>query len=703
MSMRDSTKDSRTNGEIPATAEEVNDDGDIAVAEALPDDEEDSGVLRLGGVEDTGETSRPGSAQFTKEEDSFRLSDRQEDKEMRRIGSLLSTRDEPKSVTRAEKRQTRSETTRPREEKIQFPVHKDEAPGIRNEVSVEKEPTQDSGPKIFSPPKEGGEQTIIQRFQVPIAIFVVLLLLGTVFVWVNSPPEDAIEVTVPEKMINDFGQYSVWGQIISSSPDNQVERVEFNILKSSVMTIRINDYETIKDGFGLQREAYETETVQTLDLEGEVEVSAIDGSTDVEGNWLIEENSYLVHDKVVRSHIESELDLRGKSGLGAIESTADADLFPSLANVDEDKTQLDDVYREKTIKKGDSGTLVKGGIHFNWTVAKQEKIGKYECLMIEYKIDEDELIKAIDESYDVDLANAGTVDAAYLKIWVANGVSLDVKRQVYIQVHDDSSEFKLDYTIQMERYNKGNKAINEEDVDAPAKHQLAVRESWNDFPAHGDAHNSSIPADFTLQTAYDEGENSNPDFADYIQDHPEEYVVYAKYNESNDIGGWNFTFSTDKTSRRGFVMNVTRHSGTYISNDYGERLLTSVDPTLAVSKTREQQQDEMISFASAEQIFKSNDRVYDTAFNSNQDRVNFQDYSLGVRTDLAYPGIDITSLNFDVENSPYAYFIQSENGAKEDSSGGDTIFNGESFVVGVDAYTGQFLYVADVEYELSLY
>jgi len=678
---------------------------EISEAEVFPD-EEITTVSQALDAEETGpDETGPTPAELTHEEDSATIFDREENNEMKRLGSLLKS--EEADDTRSLEELSLDITT-PEDE---TPV-RDTRAAVKEQPRVTERDEEPAGPGRNEGPRSapGSTETttefgdtvfgsFVMKYKIPLAIFLVIIIVAAGWPCLRPASED-IEVFVPEKKIGDFAEYKVWGTIVSSSPGNEtIKQVEFDILDTSTMAVTINGYTDILDGFGLTQNAYSIETIQDLDVEGFVETSLFEERAEVEGDIGIEETSYLVHKKAVRGHISSELDVSGKSGIGTLEATGDVDMFPSLTS-DEEKAQLDDVYRETTIKKGDKGSFKKGEVTFTWSVVKQEKKFKYECLVVEYQLDKDELRETLSETFSVDLSDAGTVDDAYMRIWVADGVSLDVRQTVFITAHDENSELKFDYSIEMTRYSQGREEIRVENLGSPEKHELALREPWDTFPRHGDPSNSSIPTDFTLQTAYDEGNASNEDFRNYIENHPDDYLVYGKYNESNTMGIWNFTYSKVKLARQGFLMNVTRQSGTMISNDFGERLLSTIDPTLTVTKDRKELPSEMITFASAEQIFKSNDWVEDKAFEKSTGKINFDDYSLGVRTDLVSPGVDITSMNFDVEPSHYAYFIQREGG--NDGDGSDDMLTGESFMAGVDAYTGQLLFIGEYEYEAAV-
>lgn len=685
-----------------------NEEEEISEAEVFSDEESseimESEALYVEEGKDSEVAVIPVSAELTHEEDSSTLLGKNENKEMKRLGSLLKT-DESEDIKRRDKTSldTRSSAGE---------SSPDEAGAGEERLILDSEDEQETDPgerKGEAPSTPGTKKdrkmsesvlgSFLAKYKIPLTVLLAIILIAASWPYLR-PQTESIEVYVPAKKIGDFGEYKVWGTIVSTSPENEIERVEFEILDTSTMGISIKGYKDVQDGFGLNQNAYSIETTQDLKVEGIVETGFLDGSLEVEGDINIEEETYFVHEKAVRSHIYLDLDANGKSGLGSVKSTADVDMFPSLTSDEQDKTQLDDVYREKTIKKGDKGTLKKGDVTFEWSVTKQETVRGKESLLVEYQFDKEELRRTLSENYSVEFSDAGTVDEAYMRVWVTNGRSLEMKRKVFIKVHENDTQFKFDYNTEMLRYSQGTEEIREENLDSPAKHELALREPWGTFPRHGDPSNSSIPVDFTLRVAYNEANASNDEFSNYIGNHTSDYLVYGKYNESNDFGIWNFTYSRAEAPR-GFIMNVTRHSGTMISNDFGERLLNDIDPTLTVTKDRNELPSEMITFASAEQIFKSNARAYDKAFMESTGRINFDDYSLGVRTNLAYPGVDITTLNFDIESSSYAYFIKSE-GSNDGGNGNGDYFQGDGFVAGVDAYTGQILFVGEYDYEASL-
>ena len=605
-------------------------------------------------------------AEFTEEESSPFLSEKEE--EMKRIGSLLKLEEE--------------ETPSPATEIISQAQEKKEAV---TEAEISRKIKWGKGNLFLS---------FLTKNKVILAVLLVALLLVGSWSYLG-PSSESIEVFVPEKRIGDLGRYEVWGEIRTTTPNKEIKEIQLKILntqeKQSRMTIWIKDYQQVKDGFGNKQEAYVIETSQDLKIGGTVESSSL-GKVEVEGVLRVEEESYAVWDKVIKNHLTTHLDVQGKNVLGSMVWDVEAELFPSLTSSTSGKNQLEDVYREKTIKKGDGGNFEKGGVEFIWRVTKEDEVKGKKCLVVEYEFDKEKLKENLfNYNYFINFSNSATVDEAYIRVWVTNERSFEMKRRIYISGHDNETEFVLDYNAEMVSYTRGQEDIVKKSLDYPAGqlHELAKRESWDKFPEHGEMANSSIPGDYTLKVAYDEANRSNDEFANYMEGHPLDYLVYGKYNESNDIGIWNLTFSRGGATK-GFLINVTRHSGTIISNDFGERSLWEIDPTLTVTKDKNELSSQMLTFSSAEQIFKNNSKVYSKAFDQNTGRLNFDKYSFGVRTNLAYPGIDITTMNFDVESSPYAYFIKREE--NDDKNG---------FIAGVDATNGQMLFVLEYTYSYT--
>ncbi len=693
----------------------------------------------LSGGGDANDDTLPISAELTDDEDTPGF-ERNEERELRRLGAIFKesvptdkTPSQVHDLQKSESNELEFEPARGRDsepkardpehrfsqkETMKAPLPKKEEGGFRGpetgkisdsskpgDLTHQADPSQASGqapaqvptkPRL-APAVQGEEPSSLFKGQTILAIIVVLLLaVAGIFIF-KPQSEDALEVTVPENFVGDTARYDVWGNIDSRTPDRQIRSMELDILqtaqKHSTMTVNVGDYQTIQDGFGLDQEAYGMATDQALKVKGTVESASL-GSIEVEGDIQLDEISYTVGEKVVRNYIYTDMEVFAVSVPGSITSTLEADLFPSLTS-QEEKIQMDDVYRGKIMKKGDSGSFEKGGVHFNWSVSKEDEVKGRDCLIVDYEFDKEKLRDSLSSySYLIDLSDTADVKEAYLKVWITNGRSFEMKRQIYIYAQDGESEFTIDYNAEMVSYSRGDKPI---DTTPPTYspgqvHDLADLENWEKFPTHGNASESSIPADFPLQTAFDEAVNSNPEFSNHIDANPKDYMVYGKYNESNEYGIWNFSFATGESTKC-YHVNTTRHQGTFASEDYGEVYLTTIDPTLTVTKDRDQLANEVITFASAEQIFESNDRVRQKAFSKTTGRLDFQEYSLGVRTNLAYTAVDVTTLDFDIETSYYAYFIKSEDQDDDDQDDG--------FTSGVDARTGQLLFIIDYEYNYN--
>lgn len=527
--------------------------------------------------------------------------------------------------------------------------------------------------------------------------------------------DEDIKVTVPEYKVGDTGNYRTSADYRISG--TQVLTIESFDIKSlgfmfgkegrdkGYMNVSIEDLETVQNGFGEHVSAYSI----LVEEEFPGSVSATLNSNQAEEFEITvnhQDRTYYQGDFPFRTDMTAHFDY--EAGIFSIGGDSDATFFPNDPPVTVTDGRgitnpIRDVFRNKTMTKGMGGAWEGSGIFYNWSVVNEDRVMKRDCLIVEFEYDHPSIIEHLTHYLPIfDVGGNVKIQEAVEKVWISDGISMPVKRVISIKGTVGSNDISVDLIEEMVEFHEGDgqqvlTSENNPDPDQMVQqvHQLAEKEEWHRFPLHGNGIDSSIPADFNITTAFNEANASTENLTAYLEENPGSYLVLGRYNESNETGIWNLTFSAPG-NETGYSVNVSRHTGTIVTQDHGERDLLSVDPRLTVTSERNGLEHEVITWSSAEDIFRNNTEVNRTAFSPSTGRMDLDHNSFGVRTDLWFPPDLLFSFNIRqwglYDLSPYGYFIKSE---YDEQSDGEGWF----FFTGVDAFSGQVLFVS--EYSVS--
>jgi hypothetical protein len=268
------------------------------------------------------------------------------------------------------------------------------------------------------------------------------------------------------------------------------------------------------------------------------------------------------------------------------------------------------------------------------------------------------------------------LDDFFMNVWVAEDVSLPVKTFIYIESTNEGNTTRIVHQSVMSDYTAGTTDVPDTcSASAPdGTHfykkvpgmEYENESNWEYLPSKGQGENSfnAYPPEQAVQYA-----ESDTGFSNFKSSHPNLYVVngYCTGLGGGGVQGlfWNLTFA-DKGSEQGFNIIVD-------SNGVSE---TSI---IEISKPPNSTSDfePLLTFASSEQILHNlSDPEIDQYIFKNTDRVDFGNVSYGVQADVAYPTIDITSVNL-LDRSRYCYLIENQ---------------ANGYTLALDAETGQLLY-----------
>ncbi len=216
------------------------------------------------------------------------------------------------------------------------------------------------------------------------------------------------------------------------------------------------------------------------------------------------------------------------------------------------------IYVDKTIKEGDSGSIFYPGSseqsagYYNWTAEKGEtiKVGR------EKKEDVETLLLNITSNfyYNFDFKRLA---------WISNDHHYIIKELLRTNVSYEDDEGIFWFIFEERRtlleYTRGSEEIPwvEDGVaEYPEKHETGEYESWNMVPRGGSMFDGDPKTDdMTVQMAPEDAlsfarENS-AGLTDFLKQYPDAYIGQAKYNatlqtpKANDKLGshvWNFSF-----------------------------------------------------------------------------------------------------------------------------------------------------------------
>lgn len=360
---------------------------------------------------------------------------------------------------------------------------------------------------------------------------------------------------------------------------------------------------------------------------------------------------------------------------------------------------------------------------YNWTVEGSERKAGYSTLVI-----------------NITTGFFQGFVPFYKKIWIANDASFPVKVFTRTNTSYEDENYKFYIILEHDRelqhdpdtktlgFTRGDKKVPWGDcisnLHFQKRHPQGEFKEWNYLPVSGDKFDDSS---FNLKTDDAEKfaiENSNG-LKKYLNKFDDVTVTWAAYKELKDTRdeldpekragkyNWNLSFGYkpneeeaieawenardyDEYPYWGYYVNIS-HNVTYKP---GPGLDKYDESTKIINQGRHnwgdaplskpQIDDETVTLASSEELFKIDNKVKNRIFDNNEIDFNDLSYALamGSITSSSMPGMEIieTITGITLPTSRYSWALQE----------GKVFPEGSTFSAAVDAETGQLLYVLDV-------
>ena len=513
---------------------------------------------------------------------------------------------------------------------------------------------------------------------------------------------DSIDITIKplsigltSERLDDYGEYDVNGLFNLTNPNgiisfkteieytgqeatiiiNDIHMI-FNTLELEPMSTTLKDAPNIEDGFWQKHSTYKRETKQNLELSGKVEGSIsyedLGESTlkaDIDGTMYSEDEAYTDYKTLntIKTYVVNDIDLTiSVTSLGIpiefpMTSHNELRSYPDLRK-EPQRFRIEDL-SDEPIELGHTDAVEYGDIIYIWNAESVEFVYNRPAIKVNLTLDSSTMAR-------------NNLDEFFMNVWVAEDVSFPVRTYIYIESTSEGNTTTLIHKSVMKDYSAGSAVIPDScDASAPGgghyyskvpNKDYENNTDWEYLPSKGQGTNSfnAYPPEQAIQYA-----ESDAGFIAYKNSHPNLYVVngYCSGTGERDIQDlfWNLTFG-EEGSKEGFNILVDK-SGVLESTEF------SID--VPPNSTRDF--DPILTFASSEQILVdlTDTEIDENVFN-NQDEVDFSNVSYGIRANVAYPTIDITSIQV-LERSKYAFYIQNPT---------------KGYTLALDAETGQLLF-----------
>jgi hypothetical protein len=504
-----------------------------------------------------------------------------------------------------------------------------------------------------------------------------------------------LSITITPEMLGDYGDYQVTGffdmanphGIVSFKSEMQGEEVEivirdihidFETQDNDPMSMVLKDAPNTEDGFWQKHSTYKRQTRQNLDLSGEVKGSAThpvfptpyEFTADIDGKMDSEDEAFTDYATLntVKTYVNNDINLSVSFDVPVIGSQElpmashnELRSYPDLRKKPQ-RFRLEDL-TDSSIQLGHTDAVKYGSTIYIWNAEGIDFVYNRPAIKVNLTLDSSTMSR-------LDL------DDFFMNVWVAEDISLPVKTYIFIESTTEGNTTTIVHQSVMSDYTAGTADVPDTcSASAPGGGHFYVKvpgmdyeneTQWDYLPSKGQGLNSfnAYPPEQAVLYA-----ESDTGFSNFKSNHPDLYVVngYCTGISSAGIQGlfWNLTFA-DKGSDQGYNIIV---ESTGISD-------TSI---IEISRPPNSTSDlePLLTFASSEQILLNfSDSEIDQYVFKNNDRVDFGNVTYGIRANVAYPTIDITSVNL-LDRSRYCYYIENPS-------------NGYS--IALDAETGQLLF-----------
>ena len=472
------------------------------------------------------------------------------------------------------------------------------------------------------------------------AIFVVFLLLLLVLA-VFAIPEERMSVTVPPKHIGDKAVYGVEGFLSANSKTGVTTSYGVlngvNINFRGTLTWDVNTTKKVKDGFDKERWSLEEYLYQDLNIDGTIDLGLLNPNLQ-NGKLVTHQTEYtdLTTKKTIQYKISnnfritiptSEPPTFSKEIYSVDKGTFFTPFLRSYSPIGFLNTDITRSFLPERIKEGDSNK--SEAYNLKWKAEGTKKIGGYESLCIKLS----EIQKS--EWYHITFNYWLSSDCPFptsveVKGWLnTDKLDGDLFSQI-LKAFSGSTKLEFKYTASIRSFERGEEEVpygiypaGDHERD---KHEKAVFVNWLPegkmrvpaiFGEEEENKTTAFKKDFQPLDAYEFALNNSEGLNDYLTKHKSAYAVEGSYTLDKKEGAtWEFIFAYFDLNllnpkvkayaiKIALVENGTNTSFRIVSQ--GETEISKPDRTNTEMKN-------VLSFVSAEEIFKENEETKDFAF-----------------------------------------------------------------------------------------
>lgn len=493
------------------------------------------------------------------------------------------------------------------------------------------------------------------------------------------------EIELERENYQDITEYDVEGHLRLDRIDHIIDSTElkpYTVLDADFWT---TENEPMKmeisgeqidsmDGLGYVNKNVMRTVDQNLKISGYLETpnkvrSTTTGSTDLRQTTMID--LYTKDPTKMISDVDYDLTIQISSSYSYdYISSEKIHTYPSLMRTFSE-LRIEDISPERFIKLGDTGSTEWGSYTLDWETLYYDRVHDTNSLVLDLQLDR----------ISMELLS---IDDMEMKVWVGDGIGQMMK--MVLNISSDRSiqtPYILDYSQTLSDITKGSTPLIFGDVQY--QHDIIgdiserfpdvsdeYHSDWDILPRQGTLP-SSIPSDFTAETAYDQFKD-NPNYKAYLRAQSDPFGLFTNFSRVKGNQQWKFSIGDSskdrcwnqtvfreaaplgKTSRIDPVMVDRNDIGNILTYSAGEvaikRLLSLIDPDSA-------------------------QRIYGLSDIPDNRELDLDNFYIGTASDMDYPVIGLINPTLS-ERIQYGMFIASNDGTIE---------------VGLDMKTGQLSYV----------
>lgn len=357
---------------------------------------------------------------------------------------------------------------------------------------------------------------------------------------------------------------------------------------------KVNGTKTVKDGFGVEKEAVEMYTKTSFDMNSttqqmpyEYEVSTVTYSyIDLASKVPIKTTTQMdmgLMKMLYEFYVSENMYEFLYSGLSA------SGMMGGMTGLS--PNDISSAFEEKTIQKGDTGTITIMNMTTTWTAVDNENVKGYDCVKIQF-----------DFSMPISSGNISTtVDFTYT-IWLADSFPNLIKMSGTITSETTTTFLDTENTYQsstvinmiLDSSKRGQTEIvwGSAEPSFSDTNILGEYRNWDLIPFHG-GKNSTVS--YVAEIALFGGMFLSVNLSSYLDLHPDAYVIGAKYERKNTTETWELTFAANDTIE-GYKIELT-HNGTTSILASEESKVFSIPPSPKSSLPQE-----LLTFSGCEYI-----------------------------------------------------------------------------------------------------